>query len=129
MLHHLDKIRGSIYNELGTLKPYMNYMTLKERREIVYSKALGISNYGLGLYIGQLEQVKDKITSIYMRANRQIYNQPLPLKTKNIWICKKIGVKTPRQMITDAGLKFIHSVVNKQMPPEIFKLLKFPKRF
>merc|ERR1711954_424056 len=64
-----------------------------------------------------------------MRANWQIYNQPLPIKTKNIWICKKIGVKTPRQMITDAGLKFIHSVVNKQMPPEIFKLLKFPKRF
>merc|ERR1711954_462511 len=64
-----------------------------------------------------------------MRANWQIYNQPLPIKTKNIWICKKIGVKTPRQLITDAGLKFIHSVVNKQMPPKIFKLIKFPRRF
>merc|ERR1711954_637449 len=64
-----------------------------------------------------------------MRANRQIFHQPLTLKMKNIWICKKIGVKTPRQLITDAGLKFIHSVINKQKPPELYKLIKFPKKF
>ena len=91
MLHHLDKIRGAVYNELAKLKPYMSHMSMKEGKEIVYSKALGITNYGLWLDIGQQEIVKDKITTIYMRANRQTYNQPLPLETKNAWICKKIA--------------------------------------
>ena len=79
--------------------------------------------------MGQSESVKDRLTAIYMRANRQIYNISVPIKTKNEWICRKIGVKTPRQLITEAGLKFINKVVNTQMPPEIFKVLEFPKRF
>ena len=41
---------------------------------MIYSKALGITSYGLGLYIGQSELIKDIITAAYMRANRQIYN-------------------------------------------------------
>ena len=85
MTHHLDKIRGPVFNELSKLKPYLSQMTIKERREVVYSKALGITNYGLGLYIGQPEIVKDKLTAIYMRANRLIFNQPLLLKSKNKW--------------------------------------------
>ena len=41
-------------------------MNIKERKEIVYSKALGIVRYGLALYAGQTEEKKDKITTIFM---------------------------------------------------------------
>ena len=129
MNHHIDKIRGKVFFELSKLKPFMNYMSQKERKEVIYSKALGITSYGLGLYMGQAEVIKDRLTAVYMRANRQIFNLPLPIKTKNEWVCKRIGVKTPRQLITEAGLKFINKVINSQMPPEIYKELEFPKRF
>ena len=83
MNHHIDKIRGNVYNALAQLKPFMKFMNLKERKDMVYSKALGIASYGLGLYLGQSELIKDRLTAIYMRANRQIFHQPLPMKTKN----------------------------------------------
>ena len=129
MGHHVNKIRGLVYNALAKLKPFMGYMSLKQRKDIVYAKAMGIAGYGLGLYLGQPEIIKDKLTTIYMRANRQIYHLPLPLKTKNAWICRKVGVKTPRQLIIESGLKFMHRIVNTQLPHEIFKQIKFPKRF
>ena len=96
---------------------------------MVYSKALGIASYGLGLYLGQNEMIKDRLTAIFMRANRQSFHQPLPIKTKNAWICRKIGVKTPRQLVLEAGLKFIHRTINTQMPHEIYQYIKFPKRY
>ena len=64
-----------------------------------------------------------------MRANRAIYSMPLPLKTKNAYICRKIGIKTPRQLILEAGAKFMHKIVNTQTPPEIFDQLTFPRKF
>ena len=64
-----------------------------------------------------------------MRANREIYGMPLPMKTKNALICRKIGKKTPRQLILEAGAKFINKIINTQTPPEIFKQLVFPRKF
>ena len=64
-----------------------------------------------------------------MKANTAIYGLPIPFKTKNEYICRKIGMKTPRQLILQASVKFMHKVVNTQMPPEIFNHLIFPRRF
>ena len=89
---------------------------------------LSIASYGLGLYIGQPEIVKDKITAIFMRANRAIYKWPLPLKTKNEFVCRKIGKKTPRQLIVEEGVKFMHRCINTQCPNKIFDELTFPRR-
>ena len=127
--HHISKIKGPIYRTLAEIKPYVKFMSLKLRREIVYSKAVSIINYGLALYSGQCEEIKDRMTTIIMKANRLIYNQPILDKTKNEWLCKKIGVKTPRQLMAEAAAKAMHSVINTQQPPEIFKLLVFPKHF
>ena len=69
MLHHISKIRGQVYKSLSTLKPYLKYMNLEQRKLMVYSKVLGKASYGVGLYIGQTKSIKDKITAISMRAN------------------------------------------------------------
>ena len=76
---------------------------------------------------GQLEYIKDKLTSIFMRANRAIYAQPLPLNTKNKWICRKIKVKSTRQLILEAGVKVIQRIVNTGQPRQIFSQLIFPR--
>ena len=64
-----------------------------------------------------------------MRANREILGQHLPIKTKNEYVCRKIGKKTPRQLIVEAGVKFMHKVVNSQLPHEIYEQIIFPRKF
>ena len=103
-------------------------MNLDQRREVVYAKA-SIAKYGLALYVGQTETVKDRLTTIFMRANRAIYGMPLPWDTKNPWICRKIGVKTTRQQILEACLNFTHKMVNKQTPRHLFGHLRIPRHF
>ena len=98
-------------------------MSMKERREVVYA------NYRLALYSGQTEEIKDKLTTIYMRCNKAIYGQPIMQDTKNEWICKQIQVKTPQQLLAEAAVKVVHSVINTQAPPELFKMLIFPRKF
>ena len=71
------------FQALVKLKPYLRHMTQKQRREIVYSKALGITSYGFAHYFQQPEINKDKLRTVFMRANRAIYSQPLLLETKN----------------------------------------------
>ena len=101
-------------------------MTVAERKEVVYSKALSIVQYGLALYSGQTEEIKDRLTTIMMRGNKAIHGQPILKDTKNETICRRIGVKTPRQLIVEASVKASHTVINTQKPPEIFKMLIFP---
>ena len=128
MDHHINKLKGPTFKALSVLKPYLQYMNLTQRKQMIQSKVLSIPMYGLGLYVGQTEAVKSKITTVFMRAYREIYRQPLPMKTKNEFICKKIGCKTTRQLIIQEGLKFISRIVNTQTPPQIFKMLKFPRK-
>ena len=42
---------------------------------------------------------------------------------------RKIGKKTPRQLILEAGAKFISKIINTQTPPEIYNMLVFPRKF
>ena len=103
-------------------------MNLETRKQLVEAKVLSIPSYGLGLFMGQSESIKDKITAIFMRAYRVIYGRPLPFKMKNEYICKQIGKKSPRQLMIQEGLKFISKVINTQMPKQIYNLLKFPRK-
>ena len=127
LFYHLNKIRGHVYRTISQLKPFLKNMNLDQRRQVVYAKALSIAEYGLPLYCGQVEAVKDKLTTIFMRANRAILHQPVPLKTKNKWICRQIKVKSPRQLILEAGAKLIHRIVNQRSPPQIYEQLTFPR--
>ena len=127
--HHIAKIKGPIYRTLAEIKPYLQHMNLDQRREVVYSKVLSIANYGLALYSGQTEEIKDRMTTLMMKGNKLIYNKPVLEGMKNEWICKQIKVKTPRQLITEAAAKEMHRIVNTQAPPELYKLLVFPTHF
>ena len=97
-------------------------------KQIIHSKVLGAAFYGLEIYASQTEQIKDCFTAIMMRANREVYGLPLPKKTKNEYICNQIGKKTPRQLILEASVKFMHKIVNLQRPPEIYNQLIFPRK-
>ena len=77
--------------------------------------------------MGQSQATKDRLTTIFMRAYREIYGKYVPIKTKNDYICRQIKMRTPRQIITQEGLKFISKVINTQMPPQIYKMLIFPR--
>ena len=50
------------------------------------------------------------------------------MKTKNKWICRKIGVKTPRQLILESAAKVITGIVNTGRPYQQFNQLTFPRR-
>ena len=50
LIHHLNKIKGPVFKTIAELKPYLAFIDLKERREVVYSKAISIAKYGLALF-------------------------------------------------------------------------------
>ena len=129
LTYHLSKIKGLVCKKIQELKPYLNFMPLKMRREMIYSRALSIPAYGLQLFLGQTESVKDKLTALYMRGNRAIHNGFIALDTKNEWIQKQVGVKSPRQLVIQEALKTIHKIVNFQSPPQLYKLIRFPRIF
>merc|ERR1711954_513888 len=127
--HHMAKVKGPIYKTLSEIKPYLGFLNIKQRREIIYSKALSILSYGLALYAGQTEEIKDKMTAIMMRGNRMIINGPILQNTKNEIICKQAGVKTPRQLMAEAAAKVMHTIINTKAPPVLYKMLVFPTYF
>ena len=129
MNYHLNKIRGQVCHNIAKIKPYLSYMSIKERKVLIYSKALSVASYGLELYIGQNQCVKNSLSALFMRGNRAIYGRPLPADTNTEWICSQIGVKTPKQLIIEAALKTIHRVVNCQKPPQLYNFLEFPRFF
>ena len=63
---HINRIKGPVYKQLSKLKPILKYLNIKERKYIVYAKALGIARYGLCLYAGQTEDIKNKYESFFL---------------------------------------------------------------
>ena len=114
MRHHTNKIRGPVCNQLSKLKPYIQFLSLKERKELVSSKALSIVKYGLEQYFGQTKTIKDSIGALIMRCYKLIYGRPLEINSNSEWICSQIRVKTPNQLIAESALKLIHRIINKK---------------
>ena len=83
-------------------------MSLKERREALYAKAVSVWSYSLPLYFGLTQTMKDRPTAVVVICNRTIYMHPILENKSNQWICKQIGVKTPRKWVYDSTLNFIH---------------------
>ena len=114
---------------LITAGPVYLVLSLKKRKDIVYLKVLSIVEYGLPLYIGQTNYIKDKLTTIYRLVNLAKYGMPLPYNTRNSWICHKIGVKTTEHLIVESASKLMHKIINMGRPKQIFDLLKFQSKF
>ena len=109
MWQHINQIRGPVFENLSELKPIISQIPLKVWGEIIDSKAVSKTTYGLGLYCSQPEMIKDKLTDIIMQYNIMIY---LPVCTKNKWICKKIIMITPRQIFLEAAVIQINKTIN-----------------
>ena len=75
------KIKGPVCNQLSKLKPFVKFLSLKERRELIYSKALLIAKYGLEFYFGQTQAIKDSISAVLMKDKKAIYGAPLAFDT------------------------------------------------
>ena len=40
---NINKVKGPVCNEISTMKPNLPYLNMKQRKEIVYSKAISIA--------------------------------------------------------------------------------------
>ena len=63
--------------------------------------------------------MKDKLTALFMRGNRAIPGDPVPLKTKNECICGKIDVKTMQQLLIESVVKLIQLYDFKMATPNV----------
>ena len=95
---HLSKMKSRIGMEYTKLKPYLNYMTQKDRKKIVNSKLRSILDYGLPLYMGEAEGIRSNLESTYMTLNRIIHGG-LTFKVSKVNICKQIKAELPEKHI------------------------------
>ena len=69
---NLMKMKG-IVNMKCQLKPYLQYMTMKQRKEIVYSKIGPTIMNGLPLYCGRNQQIRNDLSVLLMKINKTIF--------------------------------------------------------
>ena len=72
--------------EYSKIKPYMHYLSIKDRKTIVNSKLRSILDYGLPLYMGENLQTQQKLESAYMTINR-IIQGGLTFRVNKVKIC------------------------------------------
>ena len=124
---HLRKTRANIINTLRCIKPATDAMDTKQRKEIIYSKAVSQLLYGSQLLLGQTQRVKDLFESTLMICNRRIYSRGT-FKMRNCLICKEIKVDEPKQIMLKQAATAIHKIISIKKPEPIFKLYKFTSK-
>merc|ERR1711954_502434 len=70
---HLSSMRSRIGLEYSKLKPYLNLMSQNDRKLIVNSKLRSILDYGIPLYMGETEALRNELEACYMTLNRIIH--------------------------------------------------------
>ena len=91
-------MKSNIGLEHSKLKPYLNMMTLADRKLVVNSKLRSILDYGLPLYLGETESLRSKLQAAYMTINRIVHGG-LTFKTSNKNICKKVKCEMPEKYV------------------------------
>ena len=120
---NLMKMKGIVNMKICQLKPYLQYMTMKQRKEIVYSKIGSTIMYGLPLYCGQNQQIRNDLSVLLMKINKTIF-QGNTYKISNRKICKQIDVDLPDQLLKKATINLLHKMLTKKMTKSILKLLR-----
>ena len=126
MRTHLQKLKGIISLKLAKIRPFLNFMSLKTRKELLYAKIGSIIMYGLPLYCGQTEDIRNDISVLFMKINKAIYNQNC-YKISNARICKRIDVDLPDQLLKKTTIMLIHRMVTTWKPRGIIKLIRKDK--
>ena len=100
---------------------------IEERRLCITSRVTSILRYCAPLLHGQSEHIKSKFHTAMMRAYRVIYRENTYM-TRCETICSKNKLPMPQETLAKATVKFIHGVITKQRPDQIFSSFKFPTR-
>ena len=69
---NLMKRKGIVNMKMWQVKPYLQYMTRKQRKEIVYSKIGSTIMYELPLYCGSNQQIRNDLSVLLMEINKTI---------------------------------------------------------
>ena len=113
--------------EFSKLKLSINLMTRKDKMIIFTSKINFFIFQGLPLYLGENENILQKVESTIMMVNRQIHGWNNFHLNKEC-ICKEICVDIPRQEILKTGLKFPHKAILHKKYESILEQLIIPTR-
>ena len=124
---HLNSVKGRVIKALMDLSPFLEYMDLKTRREVVYAKAGSIALYGAELYVGQTEWTLNRLTAILMRCDRSIFQKDW-YRVSNRRICSEILVDLPITMCRKACVRFFHKMIWTRRPNQLYEKLKFNNR-
>ena len=121
---HLGMVSAVVSNKLTELKPLLDNMSLKNHREVVYSKVASTLLYGIELYAGQNTWTQNRMHSILMRCNRAIHAKPTYMVSIRR-ICDNISVDPPELLCQKAAIKYIHKIISTQRPDQIYTKIRF----
>ena len=124
---HLSRIRSRIGMEFSKIKPLVSQMSVPHRKIILESKLRSHIDYGLPIFLGENQQLKDKLETTYMSVNKLIRGG-VTYKVNNTKICKEIKSELPAQHMKKTAALFIHKHLNHQKCPSILNQLVIPKR-
>ena len=120
-------MKSKIGYEHSKLKPYLNMMSLEDRKLIVNAKMRSILDYGLPLYMGETEGLRNRLEACYMTLNRIIHGG-VTFKISKVNICKKIKCDLPSKHILKTSARFIQKHIYLKKCPAILDKLVIPKR-
>ena len=72
---HLSRMKARTGMEYSKIKPYMQYLSLKDWKTILNSKLRGQITMFLPLFINQSQGVKKQVEVLLMRINKLIYGK------------------------------------------------------
>ena len=102
-------------------------MNMDDRKIIVNAKMRSIIDYGLPLFKGENQEIRDKVESTYMTLKRIIHGG-LTFRVRKTEICQKIKEETPDKHILKVSAKFIHKHLHFRKCPALMEELVIPKR-
>ena len=110
MSTHIRKTKNVTSKLLREIQPHLNLVDQKSRQEIVKSKIISIVTYGIELYQGQTNEVKQMFCTTMNKCYRYIHGG-YTLYLRNDILCKRIGVVKPEDMIRNAAILFMHKLI------------------
>ena len=102
-------------------------MSIPHRKIILEAKLRSLVDYGLPIFLGENQQVRDKLEATYMSVNRLIRGG-VTFKVNNTKICKEIKSEMPAQHMKKTAALFIHKHLKHKKCPAILNQLVIPKR-
>ena len=121
---HLNMEGGRVTQILTELAPLTKHMSLKNRKEVIQSKAMSLLLYGAEFIPSQNEWTKGRFSVLMMRCNRSIYRKDW-FKVSNRRICKDIGTDTPDQIVKKLTLRHFHKIIWNRTPLQIYRRIRF----